>query len=41
MAEMIKESKNSIYNTVTKNRLVLWRQANPFQLCGLGHVSVK
>lgn len=41
MAEMIKESKIFIYNTVTKNRLALWRQANPFQLCSLAQVPVK
>lgn len=41
MAEVIKESKNSIFNTVTKTGLVLWRQAIPFQLCGLAQVPVK
>lgn len=41
MAETIKESKNPIYNTVIKTRLVLWRQVNPFQLFGLAHVSAK
>lgn len=45
MAEMIKEPKNSIYNTVTKNRSVLWRQTgksfSTYWLSSVSRVSIK